>query len=225
MNAEPETGLRIMPPTGTELFAGQRFDLRVETQIPAQTHPRLVRLLVNGRDMTDAFLRRIARQGSGPESGTPQSELLFGATARNLSFDRPGRYEVEAVVAVDGTERRIVNRYDIAAAPNPNAPGAAHKLVFFLGDGMGLPMQTAARIVSKGAFEGRVQDTLAMEKMAVHGVSRTTSFDSIITDSAPGMASPISGMKQSNNAFCRWRWTTRRRTRSTTRASRPSSST
>lgn len=201
MNAESETGLRIMPPTGTELFAGQRFDLRVETQIPAQAPPRLVRLLVNGRDMTDAFLRRIARQGSGPESGTPQSELLFGATARNLSFDRPGRYEVEAVVAVDGTERRIENRYDVAAAPNPNAPGAARKLVFFLGDGMGLPMRTAARIVSKGAFEGRVQDTLAMEKMAVHGVSRTTAFDSIIPDSAPGMASLISGMKQSNNAL------------------------
>jgi hypothetical protein len=40
-----------------------------------------------------------------------------------------------------------------------------------------------------------------MEKMAVHGVSRTTAFDSIITDSAPGMASLISGMKQSNNAL------------------------
>lgn len=201
MNAEAETGLRVSPPTGTELFAGQRFDLRIETQIPAQAAPRLVRLTVNGRDMTAAFVRRIAKQGSGPESGTPQSELLYGATARNLSFDRTGRYEIEAVVAVDGSERRIVNRYEVAAAPNPSAPGAARKVVFFLGDGTGLPLRTAARIVSKGAFEGRVQDTLAMEKMPVHGISRTTAFDSIITDSAPGMASPISGMKQSNNAL------------------------
>jgi len=201
MNAEAETGLRVMPPTGTELFAGQRFDLRIETQIPAQAAPRLVRLSVNGRDTTRGFERRIAAQGSGPESGTPQSELLFGATARNLSFDKPGHYEVEAVLSVDGIERHIVNRYDVAAAPNPNAPGAARKVVFFLGDGTGLPMRTAARIVSKGAFEGRVPDTLAMEKMAATGVSRTTAFDSIITDSAPGMASPISGMKQSNNAL------------------------
>jgi len=201
MNAEPETGLRVMPPTGTELFAGQRFDLRVETQIPAASPPRLLRLMVNGRDMAGAFSRRVARQGSGPESGTPQSELLYGATARNLCFDRPGHYEVEAVVEVDGSERRIVNRYDVAAAPDPNAPGAARKVVFFLGDGVGLPMRTAARIVSKGAFEGRVQDTLAMEKMPVQGISRTTAFDSVITDSAPGMASPISGMKQSNNAL------------------------
>ena len=200
-NAEPETGLRVMPPTGTELFAGQRFDLRIETQIPAKAAPRLVKLTVNGRDHTAAFERRIGAQGAGAESGTPQSELLYGATARNLGFDKPGHYEVEAVVEVDGTPRRIVNRYDVAAAPNPNAPGAARRLVFFLGDGMGLPMRTAARIVSKGAFEGRVADTLAMEKMPHHGISRTTAFDSVITDSAPGMASPISGMKQSNNAL------------------------
>src|ERR1017187_9941854 len=200
MNAEAETGLRVLPPTGTELFAGQRFDLRIETQIPAQTAPTLVRLSLNGRDMTEAFMRRIAKQGSGPESGTPQSELLFGASARNLSFDKAGRYELEAVVTIDGSERHIVNRYAVAASPNPTAPGAARKIIFFLGDGTGLPLRTAARIVSKGAFEGRVQDTLAMEKMPVHGISRTTAFDSIITDSAPGMGSPISGMKQSNNA-------------------------
>src|SRR4051794_33117247 len=35
-NAEPTTGLRILPPGGTHLATGQRFDLRVETQIPAQ---------------------------------------------------------------------------------------------------------------------------------------------------------------------------------------------
>ncbi len=164
MNAEPETGLRMSPPTGTELVASQRFDLRVETQIPAQTTPKLVRLVVNGRDVTDAFRRRTAKQGDGPESGTPLSDLLYGVTARNLSFNKAGRYEVEAAVEVDGVERRIVNRYDVASAPNPSAAGAARKVVFFLGDGTGLPMRTAARIVSKRALEGRVRDTLAMEK-------------------------------------------------------------
>lgn len=125
MNAESETGLRVMPPTGTDLFAGQRFDLRIETQIPAQSAPRLVNLSVNGRKVTEAFKARIAKQGSGPESGTPQTELLYGATARNLSFDKPGRYEVEAVVSVDGVERRIVNRYQVSASPNPRPPSDA----------------------------------------------------------------------------------------------------
>jgi len=201
MNTEAETGLRISPPTGTDLFAGQRFDLRVETQIPAQAAPELKRLSVNGKSIEASFTQRIAKQGAGPETGTPQSKLLYGATARNLSFDKPGRYEVEAVLLVDGVERRIVNRYEVAAAPNPNVAGAARRVVFFLGDGMGLPLRTAARIVGKGASEGRANEALAMEKMPAQGISRTTSFDSIITDSAPGMASPISGMKQSNNAL------------------------
>ena len=201
MNAEPETGLRIMPPTGSDLFAGQRFDLRVETQIPAREAPRLVSLTVNGREMSENFLRKVAAQGAGSESGTPSTNLLFGTTARNLSFGEPGQVVVEAVLAVDGVERRIRNRYVVEVAPNPNAPDAARKLVFFLGDGVGMPMRTAARIVSKGVFEGRVPDTLTMEKMPVQGISRTTAFDSIITDSAPGMASLVSGMKQSNNAL------------------------
>ena len=41
-NAEQETGLRVFPPTKTELFTGQRFDLRVESQIPAREAPKLM---------------------------------------------------------------------------------------------------------------------------------------------------------------------------------------
>ena len=62
-------------------------------------------------------------------------------------------------------------------------------------------MWTAARIVSKGITEGRANEPLAMEKMATHGISRTAAFDSLITDSAPGMASLISGMKMTNNSL------------------------
>ena len=200
MNAESESGLRMMPPTRSDLFAGQRFDLRVETQIPAQVAPNLVSLKINGKDVSAQFTQKIQKQGKGSESGTPKSELLFGETARNMSFDAPGHYLVEAVVNVDGTARSVRNVYEVAAAPNPRAAGATNKLVFFLGDGMGVPMRTAARLISKPIVEGRAEP-LALEQMTVQGMSRTTSFDSIITDSAPGMASIISGVKQSNNAI------------------------
>ena len=102
MNAESESGLRMMPPTRSDLFAGQRFDLRVETQIPAQVAPKLVSLKINGKDVSAQFTQKIQKQGKGSESGTPKSELLFGETARNMSFDAPGHYLVEAVVNVDG---------------------------------------------------------------------------------------------------------------------------
>jgi hypothetical protein len=130
-NAEQATGLRIFPPTRTELFTGQRFDLRVESQIPAREAPKLVSLKVNETSMTEAFNQRLARQGEGSESGTPSSKLLFGASARNLSFDQPGHYIVEATVLIDGVERQIKNEYHVASAPNPNDPDAARKLVFF----------------------------------------------------------------------------------------------
>ena len=200
MNAEPESGLRIMPPTRSNLFAGQRFDLRLETQIPAKVAPKLVSLTINGLNVTQEFEKTIQKQGKGSESGTPASDLLFGETARNLSFDSPGRYVVEAVLEVDGVRRAVRNVYEVVAAPNPKAKDATNKVVFFLGDGMGTPMRTAARLISKPMLEGR-SEPLAMEQMTVQGMSRTTSFDSIITDSAPGMASLISGVKQSNNAI------------------------
>lgn len=200
-HAEPATGLRIFPPTATDLFAGQRFDLRVETQLPAQTPPTLKTLTVNGKDVTAMFLKKIERQGLGLESGSPATELLYGASARNMSFDKPGRYDVTATMEVDGKTYSISNRYDVAAAPNPKAPGAAQRVVFFLTDGTGLPLRTAARLLSKGVFEGRAKDRLAIEKLGSHGVSMTAAFDSVITDSAPGMASLVSGMKQSNNAI------------------------
>jgi len=200
-HADAESGLRIFPPTATELFAGQRFDLRVETQLPAERSVKLLRLSINGKDVTRRFNDSIARQGTGLESGTPASPLLFGASARNLSFDKPGHYEVKAEVAVDGLTRSISNHYDVAAAPNPKAPGAANRIVFFLTDGTGLPLRTAARIASRGVFEGRARDRLAMEKMPVQGLSMTAAFDTIITDSAPGMASLVTGMKQANNAL------------------------
>lgn len=200
MNAEPESGLRILPPTRSNLFAGQRFDLRLETQIPAKVAPKLVSLTINGSNVTQTFEKTIQKQGKGTESGTPSSELLFGETARNLSFDLPGKYVVEAVLDVDGAKRSIRNVYEVVAAPNPKAKEATNKLVFFLGDGMGTPMRTAARLISKPILEGR-SEALAMEQMSVQGMIRTTSFDSIITDSGPGMASLVSGVKQSNNAI------------------------
>jgi alkaline phosphatase len=198
-NAEPTTGLRILPPTGSQLVTGQRFDLRVETQIPAQAPPKLVRLEVNGVDVAAAFLAKVAAQGAGRESGTPRSDRLLGATARNLHFAAPGIYRVVAEVEVDGVLRRIENELPVAElTPSPRGP---RRIVFLLGDGMGQPVRTAARIAGRGVFEGRSRGGLHMDDLAVFGLVRTPSFDSIITDSAPGMTSYVSGVKQPNNAL------------------------
>lgn len=199
-NAESDTGLRILPPTGTQLIEDQRFDLRVETQIPASSSPPILKsLTINGQSIKQQFLNKITMQGTGLESGTPVSPLLFGATARNLSFKKAGLYTVEAVVAVDGMDRTIRNVYPVAEIPE-GLQGAQH-VVFFLGDAMGLPIRTAARIVGKGIFEGRTRGRLNMDQMEQYGLVLTPSFDSVITDSAPGMATYVTGMKMPNNAL------------------------
>ncbi|MEO0617474.1 MAG: alkaline phosphatase [Pseudomonadota bacterium] len=202
-NVDPSTGLRIMPPTETTLFTGQKLDLRVETQFPSaddpHAYPELVSLKVNGRDVTDEFEHKVAEQGGGAESGTPISPRLFGATVRNLNFSKPGTYYVEAQVRVDGHDSYVSNVYRVARMKKDN--GDLNRIVFYLGDALGQPIRTAARIYSKGVFEGRAQGRLNYDESDNIGLVATASFDSIITDSAPGMANYITGMKQPNNAL------------------------
>jgi len=197
-NVDRRTGLRLSPPTGSTLIVGQRFDLRIETQMPGDVAPDSLRLTVNGEDVTTAFVAAVARQGEGPESGTPASPKLFGMTARNVVFDAPGRYRIQATVDVDGVTARVENVVDVHRV---FVDGAVTRIVFFLGDGMGQPMRTAARILSRGLFEGRARGRLAMDGAEAIGLVMTASFDSTITDSAPGMANYVTGVKQPNNAL------------------------
>jgi alkaline phosphatase len=57
-----------------------------------------------------------------------------------------------------------------------------------LGDGMGVAHRTAARLVSFGATAGDPNDFLNMDKFPGTGLVTTHSLNSIVTDSAPGMA-------------------------------------
>ncbi|WP_218082105.1 alkaline phosphatase [Anthocerotibacter panamensis] len=198
-NAEPNTGLRIMPPTETQLIVGQRFDLRVETQVPGATAPTLVSLTVNGTDITASFNAKVAAQGAGLESGNQGlATTLYGNTVRNMSFSAPGSYTVTATVNVGGTNRTITNNYRVASYA---FRGNVKHVVFFLGDALGLPVRSAARIVGKGIFEGRGNGKLNMDAMDEYGLVHTSSFDSVITDSAPGMANYVTGLKQPNNGL------------------------
>ncbi|UFP93407.1 alkaline phosphatase [Gloeobacter morelensis] len=199
-NASPGVGLRILPPTNTTLIADQLFDLRVETQVPGTSGraPLLKSLTVNGTEIAQEFNDTIKKQGLGLESGSPTVPGLYGTSTRNFSFPQAGRYRVRAVVSVDGADYTIQNTYTVA--PFALKQNINH-VVFFLGDAMGLPIRSAARIAGKGVFEGRAKGQLNMDTMDTYGLVYTASFDSIITDSAPGMASYITGMKQPNNAL------------------------
>ena len=76
-----------------------------------------------------------------------------------------------------------------AAVPQKN-------VIFFLGDGMGITTQTAARIYAVGE-----DGELAMDKLPETAFVHTYSADGQVTDSAPSMSAYMTGVKMNNEVI------------------------
>jgi alkaline phosphatase len=78
----------------------------------------------------------------------------------------------------------------------------AKNIILMIGDGMGLPMVTAARIYDgqKKGVDG-VSNKLAFELFPYAALSRTYSTDSQVTDSAPSATSMTTGVKLRNEVL------------------------
>ena len=83
---------------------------------------------------------------------------------------------------------------------NSNLPPASSNkpknVIFFLGDGMGMTTQTAARIYSQGE-DGQ----LTLDTFTETGFVKTFSNDAQVTDSAPSMAAYMTGVKMNNEVI------------------------
>ena len=71
--------------------------------------------------------------------------------------------------------------------------GEARNIIILLGDGMGVSHRTAARIVKYGVTRGDPNGRLEMDAFPGLGLVSTHSLNSIVTDSAPGMACYATG--------------------------------
>jgi alkaline phosphatase len=187
--AASESRLRLMPPDGSVLAAGQRFDVRAEaTASEPGSPPEELRLFLDGEDVTAR-----AEAAIGPPGTT---NLLL----RGLSLEREGPHVIEARSA-GGAGARV--RLEVAGwRPGPGTDAErprARNVILFLGDGMGAAHRTAARILSHGVAGGRAAGRLAMDRLPVTGQVMTFSLNAVITDSAPGMASYVTGSKSNNN--------------------------
>ncbi len=196
--------VRIWPTNNSTLLTDQRFDLRVETTFPAESgqEPTLTSLRINGVDFTNTFREGINQQlqlpGGEIEIGKPSNAALFGQTLRNYSFETPGTYEVEARVNIDGRNVVARNSYKVQRFQRS---GEVSRIIVHVGDGMGVPLRTAARIMEYGVKDGQPADYLQIEKMPELGLMSTHSLDSIIPDSANTAAAWASGVKTINNAM------------------------
>ncbi|GHC93058.1 alkaline phosphatase [Pseudorhodoferax aquiterrae] len=89
----------------------------------------------------------------------------------------------------DGDKSAEPTQPPIAATPTKN-------VILFVGDGMGITTQTAARIYKVGE-----DGDLAMDKLPETAFVHTYSADGQVTDSAPSMAAYVTGVKMNNEVI------------------------
>ena len=210
--ADPSS-VAIYPPKGARFLPGQRFDIRVEGK---GTAPYSASLTIDGRPVQFT-------------SGTGDATLTDGISPsgwggfnrRGYWIGKPGTHTLSATF-VDGSGKSASVQSTLTVEPlgdddwgddddhrgwkwgHREHGGSVKNVIIFLGDGMGAAHRTAARIVGKGVTDGVVNSPLAMDTMPAVGLVHTHSLNSIITDSAPGMACYTTGNHSKNNQEGVW---------------------
>jgi len=199
------TVTRLTPPS--ELFSsgrsdpviarflpGQRFDLQATLKAdPGQTISA-ARFFIDGKPVSATVALRDC--GSGCVKGLGAETTI--ATVRAVSSAAAGRHQlsVEATQS-DGQQGRANGNFEVIPFATAMGPKVKN-IIILLGDGMGASQRTAARIVN-GYAQGKALQPLAMDSFTATGMVKTSSLNSIVTDSAPGMTSYVSGNKNNNN--------------------------
>jgi alkaline phosphatase len=212
VTAQAQTSLRIVPVNGATIATGSRFDIRVEaTAQPGGQPPRGLTIALDGVDIT---AKNILAPGDGGERGRggvgtpdgyePARDRAAQAPPhttnflqRDVTLASAGRHTLTASTA-DGVTATVA--WDVFAwQDSTSTTPPVRNVILLLGDGMGLAIRTAARVLSRGYSNGKADGRLAMDTMEATGLVMTTALNALITDSAPGMSSYVTGHKAANN--------------------------
>ncbi len=204
---------RLTPPSNPEVagastlarfLPGQRFDLQATVRPDAGQTINSVEFQVDG--VRAGF---VAGNGvSGNTSMLPATAITasvpnaVAASIRAYSNATPGKHTLTAIATQsNGQTVTASGNFEVVGLSGP----AGHddipvkNIIIMLGDGMGAAHRTAARIMAKGYAQGMAQGRLAMDTFPYTGMVMTASLNSIVTDSAPGMANYVTGNKAQNN--------------------------
>ncbi|MET0594056.1 MAG: alkaline phosphatase [Polyangiaceae bacterium] len=175
--ADP-TSVSVTPPKHARFLAGQRFDLRVEGK---GTGPFSATLSIDG--VAQSFT-------SGAQNTTTTDGITStgfgGFNLRGYSQRRPGMHTIAATFTDATGTVRVESKFEIIDASGDRP--TARNIVIMLGDGMGVAHRTAARLVKFGVTAGDPNGYLAMDEFPATGIVTAHSLNSIVSDSAPGMA-------------------------------------
>lgn len=180
-----QASVRILPIDRAKFLVGGRFDLRVEIY-GVEPEGTEVEIRVEGPSGPAAILP------DDPERTSSEPDSLE-VTFTGVSYADAGSYTIVAeVISASGSARTEVSHEVVLAEARDRK---AHNVIFFLGDGMGQPAITAARILSKGMTEGKYHGLLEMDQMDALGHIGTSGMESIATDSANSMSAYMTGHK------------------------------
>ncbi|UYV82067.1 hypothetical protein LAZ67_21000652 [Cordylochernes scorpioides] len=131
-------------------------------------------------------------ESSFPQSG--QVDVMAGVTqlkTKMVLVDGSLRYTYTQKFWNENSNQELTSR--LQQLHNTNK---AQNVIFFLGDGMGITTEVAARIL-KGQLQGRSgeEGQLVWEKFAYNSMSKTYSLDKQVGDSAATASAYLSGVK------------------------------
>ena len=192
---------RTDPPIIARFLPDQRFDLQATVQPDAGQSISSFSFAVDGTKLSvDA--KRMSLVTTDLVKGLAANSAV--ASLRGYSNTKPGVHEF-SVTAVQSNGQTVTAKgnFEVVALLAGNGRPAKN-IIFLLGDGMGATHRTAARIMAKGYAQGKANNLLAMDTFPFTGMVMTSSLNSIVTDSAPGMSNYVTGNKAANNQEGVW---------------------
>lgn len=209
---------RLTPPS--ELFASgnpnapyiarflpdQRFDLQATVKPDVGRTITSVTFAVDGSTVATvtaggANLAKTSIVTTGLLASLPAGTAV--ASVRAYASSTPGVHTLTATATQDdGSTTTATGNFEVVGTTAQGRP--VKNIIILLGDGMGAAHRTAGRIVSKGYAQGKAKGLLAMDTFPFTGMVMTSSLDTIVTDSAPGMANYVNGNKANSGQEGVW---------------------
>ncbi|MBC7547712.1 MAG: alkaline phosphatase [Polaromonas sp.] len=182
-------------PVIARFLPGQRFDLQatVRPDDPAKTITSAT-FAINGKTVYGTVAIKFCGKDCLPN--VPSNAAV--TTMRAVSAMKSG-LNTFTVTATQSDGQAVTAQGNFEIIPVLAGGQKVKNIIVMLGDGMGAAQRTAARIVAGGYAQGKVMTPLAMDTFPVTGMVKTASLNSVVTDSAPGMTSYVSGNKNDNN--------------------------